>query len=156
MTESATLALALLLAGASGAALAEDTAPPPRFGNMQSRDLAPLAPAPSPPASAPAASPVASPAAPAQAPAAPSDGAADATRGFWLQFGAFREAGGAQALMARTARELPALGPQMRVFSEGDTHRLQAGPYPSREVAQELGLQLRNGLGLAPIVVERR
>lgn len=138
-----------------------DSAPPPRFGSMQTNDLPPLEPAPAPPAAplstaaqapAPAPAATAAPTAPT-APAAPQ--AAD-TRGFWVQLGAFREPGGAQTLQARTARELPALGPQMRVFSEGGTHRLQAGPYPSREVAQDLGLQLRNGLGLVPIVVERR
>lgn len=146
-----------------------DTAPPPRFGSMQTNDLPPLVPAPAapllpapsppPPLSTAAPAPLAPP--PVGLPAEPppptaaSAPAAD-TRGFWVQLGAFREPGGAQTLQGRTARELPALGPQMRVFSESGTHRLQAGPYPSREVAQDLAVQLRNGLGLAPIVVERR
>lgn len=76
--------------------------------------------------------------------------------GIWLQLGAFRQLAGAQALRTSMARSLPALTSQLRVFSESDTHRLQVGPYPSREVAQDVALQLRNGMGLMPIVVERR
>ncbi|RYF82712.1 MAG: septal ring lytic transglycosylase RlpA family protein [Comamonadaceae bacterium] len=157
---------------APGGAVLSDTTPPPRFGNMQTQELAPLAPASPPPPVAidPGAAPAvpapalpASPSAVVPAPsgsalgAAPAAATAAATaRGIWLQLGAFREAAGAQTLQARTARSLPALASQLRVFSEGDTHRLQAGPYPSREVAQDVALQLRNGMGLAPIVVERR
>lgn len=139
-----------------------DTAPPPRFGNMQTNDLPPLTPAPPPPVAAPApSSPLPASAPPpvpnAGGPAAGGTAQANAaTRGIWLQLGAFRELSGAQTLQARAARSLPAVAAQLRVFSEGDTHRLQAGPYASREVAQDVGLQLRNGLGLAPIVVERR
>ncbi|WP_225781880.1 septal ring lytic transglycosylase RlpA family protein [Xenophilus sp. Marseille-Q4582] len=136
-----------------------DTAPPPRFGSMQTHELPPLAPVPS-------ATPVPAPDGPPPTPPSGAAGAAAAgvgtapsaaaTRGIWLQLGAFRELSGAQVLQARAARSLPAVASQLRVFSEGDTHRLQAGPYASREVAQDVGLQLRNGLGLAPIVVERR
>ena len=149
-----------------------DTAPPPRFGSMQTHELPPLSPAPPPPAAstaAPATSSGAAPgaSAPPTAPLPPVSSAgaplpdattqpSAATRGIWLQLGAFRELSGAQTLQARTARSVPAVAPQLRVFSEGDTHRLQAGPYASRVVAQDVGLQLRNGLGLAPIVVERR
>lgn len=156
-----------------------DTAPLPRFGSMQTNDLPPLAPTPlpPPPPTSPSALPSAgAPPASGTVPlsagpeAAPPNGAttgnpapvggatlaSTATRGIWLQLGAFRELSGAQTLQARAARGLPAVATQLRVFSEGDTHRLQAGPYASREVAQDVGLQLRNGLGLAPIVVERR
>ncbi|RYY83458.1 MAG: SPOR domain-containing protein, partial [Comamonadaceae bacterium] len=152
-----------------GGVVVSDTTPPPRFGSMQTQELAPLSPAsPVPPAateSAPAAAvapPAASPpvappplagAAPMAAMPAP---ASTAARGVWLQLGAFRELAGARTLQERSARALPALTSQLRVFSEGDTHRLQAGPYPSRDVAQDVALQLRNGLGLAPIVIERR
>nr|WP_157007788.1 septal ring lytic transglycosylase RlpA family protein [Xenophilus azovorans] len=124
----------------------DSTAPPPRFRSMQVDELPPMTPAS-------AATPPPTPAAPAAAPA-PQDAAA--TAGFWVQLGAFRERDGAEGLQAQAGRTLPALAPQLRVFSESGTHRLQAGPYPSREAAAAAQAQLRDGLRLAPIVVERR
>jgi len=128
----------------------DSTAPPPRFGNMQVDQLPPMTPASPPP---PAAMPPAA-AAPAAAPEAPP--VAGATAGFWVQLGAFRERDGAKGLQAQAGRTLPALAPQLRVFSEGGTHRLQAGPFASREAAGAAQAQLRDGLRLSPIVVERR
>jgi len=122
-------------------------APPPRFRGMEVTELPAMAP---PSAAAPAASPAAAPTAPAARPA-------DAPlAGFWVQLGAFHEREGADTLQAQTARTLPALAPQLRVFSEKGTHRLQAGPFASREVANDTAAQLRNGLRLVPIVLERR
>jgi rare lipoprotein A len=115
-------------------------APPPRAPIVVT-DLAPLEPlaSPAPPGPASAATP--SPA---------------ATAGFWVQLGAFREQDGAQRLLSEAARGLPALAPQLRVFSEAGTHRLQAGPFASREAAGEVLSQLRENLRIAPMVVERR
>ena len=124
----------------------DSTAPPPRFGSMQVDELPPMTPAP-------AATP---PAAPPSVPSAPAPQDAAATAGFWVQLGAFREREGAEGLQAQAGRTLPALAPQLRVFSESGTHRLQAGPYPSREAAAAAQAQLRDGLRLSPIVVERR
>jgi len=81
---------------------------------------------------------------------------AAATAGFWVQLGAFRERDGAQNLLSEAARGLPTLAPQLRVFSEAGTHRLQAGPFPSRTAAGEAVTQLRESLRIAPMVVERR
>ncbi len=81
---------------------------------------------------------------------------AAATAGFWVQLGAFRERDGAQNLLSEAARGLPTLAPQLRVFSEAGTHRLQAGPFPSRTAAGEAVAQLRESLRIAPMVVERR
>ncbi|MFT4267682.1 MAG: septal ring lytic transglycosylase RlpA family protein, partial [Xenophilus sp.] len=115
----------------------DSTAPPPRFRNMQVDALPPMAP-------------------PTPAPAAATAPPTAATAGFWVQLGAFREREGAEGLQARAGRTLPALAPQLRVFSEGGTHRLQAGPFASREAAGAAQAQLRDGLRLSPIVVERR
>ncbi|AGU52403.1 putative RlpA-like lipoprotein [Variovorax paradoxus B4] len=105
--------------------------------------------------------PMAPPAGPAPAPIAVSAAAARASSsaaaaGFWVQLGAFRERDGAESLQNQAARGLPALAPQLRVFSEAGTHRLQAGPFPSRSAAGEAVTQLRESLRIAPMVVERR
>ncbi len=79
-----------------------------------------------------------------------------AVAGFWVQLGAFRERDGAESLRSQAARGLPSLAPQLRVFSEAGTHRLQAGPFASRNEAGEAVTQLRDSLRIAPMVVERR
>ncbi|MBT2335975.1 septal ring lytic transglycosylase RlpA family protein [Variovorax paradoxus] len=104
-------------------------------------DLAPLQAAPSPPP----------PPLPAGAPT-PSA----ALPGFWVQLGAFREREGAESLQNQASRGVPSLASQLRVFSEAGTHRLQAGPFPSRNAAGEAVTQLRESLRIAPMVVERR
>jgi rare lipoprotein A len=116
----------------------DDTVPPPRQP-MVVTDLAPMAPL-----SAPAT---------AAATAAPPFAA---TAGFWVQLGAFRERDGAESLRSQAARGLPSLASQLRVFSEAGTHRLQAGPFASRNEAGEAVTQLRESLRIAPMVVERR
>jgi rare lipoprotein A len=108
-------------------------------------DLPPMAPLTAPPAAPRAAS---------QDPAPSSPSAAAA--GFWVQLGAFRERDGAESLRSQAARGLPTLAPQLRVFSEAGTHRLQAGPFASRSEAGEAVTQLRESLRIAPMVVERR
>jgi len=130
--------------------------------------IAQAAPAPEPEAASPRQPimvtdlpPLAPPTAPPPAPAAASQGAAPsspsaAAAGFWVQLGAFRERDGAESLRSQAARGLPTLAPQLRVFSEAGTHRLQAGPFTSRSEAGEAVTQLRESLRIAPMVVERR
>ncbi|WP_296798082.1 septal ring lytic transglycosylase RlpA family protein [Variovorax sp.] len=78
---------------------------------------------------------------PPLAPAAASLAGPDTpSAGFWVQLGAFRERGGAETLRAQAARGLPALAPQLRVFSE----------------AGEAVSQVRESLRISPMVVERR
>ncbi|CAN5245733.1 septal ring lytic transglycosylase RlpA family protein [soil metagenome] len=79
-----------------------------------------------------------------------------AAPGFWVQLGAFSQREGAMSFRQQVARSLPALAPVLNVFSERGTHRLQAGPYASRDLARETAEQVRNGLQLAPMIVERR
>ncbi len=103
-------------------------------------ELAPLEAAPSSPPPLPPGAP------------APST----ALQGFWVQLGAFREIDGAQALQSQAERGVPSLAPQLRVFSEAGTHRLQAGPFASRTAAGEALAQLRDSLRISPMVVERK
>jgi rare lipoprotein A len=102
----------------------------------------------------PAELPAAQAAPPAVEPGAAPSSAAVA--GFWVQLGAFRERDGAETMRGQAARGLPSLAPQLRVFSEAGTHRLQAGPFASRNAAGEAVTQLRESLRIAPMVVERR
>ena len=78
------------------------------------------------------------------------------TAGFWVQLGAFSQRDGAIAFQQKMAATMPQLAANLNVFSEGGTHRVQAGPYASRDTARSTAEQLRSGLQLAPIVVERR
>lgn len=115
---------------------------PPSRPAIMVTDLAPLQAAPS--------------SSPSPTPAAGTSASSAALPGFWVQLGAFRERDGAETLRGQAARGLPSLAPQLRVFSEAGTHRLQAGPFPSRNAAGEAVTQLRESLRIAPMVVERR
>lgn len=94
--------------------------------------------------------------------AAPVQQAASAARpaaagpGYWVQLGAFSQREGAQRFQQQVAREMPPLASTLNVFSENGTHRLQSGPYASRDTARDAAEQVRNGLQLAPVIVERR
>jgi len=129
------------VAQAASQAVEADVPPPPRQPIVVT-DLAPMAP-------------LDVPARPPSAASATAPSAA-AVAGFWVQLGAFRERDGAESLLNQAARGLPSLAPQLRVFSEAGTHRLQAGPFASRNAAGEAVTQLRESLRIAPMVVERR
>ncbi len=93
-----------------------------------------------------------------EAPAAPALSGAPAgapLSGFWVQLGAFRERNGAERLLAQTTRELPSLAGQLQVFSEGGTHRVQCGPYASREAAAEAVGRVQQGLRISALVLKR-
>jgi rare lipoprotein A len=102
-----------------------------------------------PPLAAPQAEPSAAPAASESPRAAP-------TAGFWIQLGAFSQRDGVERFQQQVARSLPALAGALNVFAERGTYRLQAGPYASRDQARDMAEQVRNGLQLAPMIVERR
>jgi len=142
----------------SGDATATDAGPPPRFRDMQVTDLPPMAPlaplAPAPPPAPPASGSTAAPA--ARPPSSPAASRAAATAGFWVQLGAFRERETADMLLEKTGRDVPALASQLRVLSEAGTHRVQAGPFASREAATGASTQVRDAMKITPMVVERR
>ncbi|HEV8691185.1 MAG TPA: septal ring lytic transglycosylase RlpA family protein [Ideonella sp.] len=79
-----------------------------------------------------------------------------AASGFWLQLGAFGRGDGAYSFQQRVAAELDWLSPLLTVFAEGGLHRLQAGPYASRDQAREAAERIRAALALVPVIVERR
>jgi rare lipoprotein A len=99
----------------------------------------PAIPEPAPVADAP----------PARAPSA-------ATRGFWIQLGAFRQRSGAETFQRHVAADLDWLAPLLEVFSDVSLFRLQAGPYPSRDEARAGAERVRDALQLVPVIVERR
>ena len=78
------------------------------------------------------------------------------TAGYWVQLGAFSQLDGALAFQQQVARSMPDLAPRLNVFTESGTHRVQAGPYASRDTARGIADAVHNGLQLAPVVVERR
>ena len=110
-------------------------------------DLAPLAPMPSP---APVASSPSPPSPPSPRSPSPSPSSepqpqpqpqpqkvetATPSAGFWLQLGAFSQRDGAANFQEKVARQMPSLATTLAVFSESGMHRLQAGPYASRDAA---------------------
>ena len=115
------------------------------------RDVVPDAPAVA--ADAPAPDAVPPPIETARGPAAAPTAAA---RGYWVQLGAFRERDGAVTFQQRVAAELDWLAPLLAIFEEQPVHRLQAGPYGSRDAALQAAERIRESLQLVPMVVERR
>ncbi len=77
-------------------------------------------------------------------------------KGYWVQVGAFRDRGGAEAFQRRIASELDWLAPLLAIFDEASVHRLQAGPYASRDDASSTLQRIRDSLQLVPVIVERR
>nr|WP_295855708.1 SPOR domain-containing protein [uncultured Xylophilus sp.] len=92
----------------------------------------------------------------ASASASASASAPSSTAGFWLQFGAFGRPEGAEQLRTRLAPAFQGMAPRLSVFADGGLHRLQAGPFPSREAAVQAASALQVPGGATPVVVERR
>lgn len=88
-----------------------------------------------------------------EGPASPASAAAP---GFWVQLGAFRDAEGAAGFRGRVEAEVDWLGPLLAIVNERSLHRLQAGPYASRDEAHAAAQRIREALQLVPVVVERR
>ena len=91
----------------------------------------------------------------AAAPAAVPTASADAA-GFWVQLGAFRQRDGALSFRQRVAAELDWIAPLLAVFNDASVHRLQAGPYASRDEASAVADRLHEALKLVPVIVERK
>ncbi len=95
------------------------------------------------------------PAAPENTPAQQTALPASAAPGFFVQIAAFKQLDGAQAFHRKVVADLNWLSPLLAVFSDSSVHRLQAGPYRSRDEAQGIAEQVRDALKLAPVVVRR-
>jgi len=117
---------------------------------------APVLPAePAPPAPADAASDArATQDTSATAPLPPAPRAA--SRGYWVQLGAFSRLDGAEQLRRRVVASLDAIGPLLAVFKDGGLNRLQAGPYATRADAIAAQRQLHDALAMDAVIVQRR
>lgn len=99
---------------------------------------------------------------PAAAPPPPNPGPEVATahttaaKGFWVQLGAFAQRDGAMTFQRRVVEEVAWLAPMLAIFDERPVHRLQAGPYGSRQEARDAADRIRAALQLVPVIVERR
>jgi rare lipoprotein A len=80
----------------------------------------------------------------------------DAAAGFWLQLGAFRKGAGAYEFQQKVGEQIAWLAPMLTVFADQGLHRLQAGPFETREQAQQASERVRTALQLVPVVIERR
>ena len=127
-------------------------APATPAANDVTASAVPSAPEPVPVlvALAPATEPV------ADAPAARAVTAAG--RGFWVQLGAFRARDGAETFRSQLGSDAVArwLEPLLVIVGESAPYRVQAGPYRSRDEADEAAQRARSALAIVPIVVERR
>jgi rare lipoprotein A len=74
-------------------------------------------------------------------------------RGIYLQLGAFSNAGNADNLRLRLARELGSLGDRLAVSSGSGIYRVQLGPWSDRAEAQRIARQLEELLTFRPFVV---
>ena len=84
----------------------------------------------------------------------PADGLPSAAAaGFWVQLGAFSKLDGAEAMRRKLVGELEWMAPLLAVFKHSGLHRLQAGPYASRDDASQAAQRVRNILTLAAVVV---
>jgi rare lipoprotein A len=99
------------------------------------------------------ADPIAQIAAMSEPPAKPLPIISDA-RGIYLQLGAFGSADNAEALRSRLARELADLGGQLVIRAEGGLHRLQLGPWSTREEARRIADKIADAMEVRPIVVQ--
>lgn len=79
-----------------------------------------------------------------------------AAKGFWVQLGAFSKLDGAEAFRGKLVTELDEMAPLLAIFKDNNLHRLQAGPYPTREDARLAAEKVRGSLALTAIVVERK
>lgn len=127
-------------------ALTAPVAATPRVETMEVSALPPMAPL-----DAPAATPR-----DAALPLPTASAAAGPSAGFWVQLGAFSQRDGAVRFQRQVARDMPGLAPSLNVFSERGVHRIQAGPYASHDQARDAAEQVRSGLQLSPVIVERR
>ncbi|HVK33890.1 MAG TPA: septal ring lytic transglycosylase RlpA family protein [Burkholderiaceae bacterium] len=79
-----------------------------------------------------------------------------AGRGFWVQLGAYRERNGAMQLQQQASERIDGLGLLLAVFSDSALHRVQAGPFATRDEAQRIAERVRQQMLLTPLVLERR
>ncbi len=75
--------------------------------------------------------------------------------GFYLQFGAYSQAGNAEAVRARLAQNAGSMLPALRVEPSNNLYRLYSGPFASRGDAAAAALQVEQKDGIKPFIVQR-
>lgn len=76
--------------------------------------------------------------------------------GVYMQLGAFRAADGAESLARHLGSRFDWLASRLALDDAGGWYRLQAGPYATRGEAHAAATQVRDALGMSPVIVERR
>lgn len=76
-----------------------------------------------------------------------------AVDGIWLQLGAFASVDNAEALRGHLGRELDWLAEPIQIRAGGGFHRVQLGPYASRNDAERVAERIRAALGYRPTLV---
>ncbi len=77
---------------------------------------------------------------------------------FWIQLGAFRARDGAETFRGQVGNDAAVrwLEPLLVIVGDNAPYRVQAGPYRSRDEADEAAQRARAALAIVPVVVERR
>lgn len=75
--------------------------------------------------------------------------------GIYLQLGAFANADNADNLKRHMERELDWIKESMVILSANGLHRVQLGPYATRQQAENVAEQISNRLGYKPTLVSR-
>ncbi|MDR1887897.1 MAG: septal ring lytic transglycosylase RlpA family protein [Zoogloeaceae bacterium] len=83
------------------------------------------------------------------------EAAAATEHGVFLQLGAFANPENAENLKNHLARDLEDIADPIFIYSDGKLNRLQMGPYPDRDAAQQVAQKIRDLLGNAPTLVFR-
>lgn len=138
------------------AASEQDAAMPPAPVAVAPPVVTPTVPPTPQPAERLAAAPSPEPEPRADATAAAAAVEARPGTGFWVQLGVFRQREGADGFHHKVVADLDWLAPLLAVFSEANAYRLQAGPYSSRQQAQDVAKRVRDALNLVPVIIERR
>lgn len=84
---------------------------------------------------------------------APARSAADASRGAYLQLGAFSQRENAQAFIARIGAELEWLAPRTSLRSDGALFRVQAGPFDDDQQASQAAARVKAVMDFQPMIV---
>lgn len=76
--------------------------------------------------------------------------------GFWVQLGAYKAREGALGFQKQVSEQEPWLAPLLAVYQDRGLHKLQAGPYPTRDEARNAAEKIRTSLQLVPTIVEKK
>ncbi len=78
-----------------------------------------------------------------------------ASKGLWVQIGAFRAFDGAVALKDQLLSRWADAAPLVTTYQDRGLHRVQVGPFNSNDAAQAAAARLRALIGVEPVMVRR-